>query len=325
MTKKDIKNLPFEELHSNFLAIKNGLIESSLAEINSIAQSSYKRKILSYKANYCSEGSDEQEDDSLADFKPIVTLSIKDLDSIIKSATDQSVDEFVAKHDIFASWSWLGSQMLAHLASYKLPSSNNISPTDFLSMNLTNAREKGIYRLVAKVPRGRILKEHTKAEHLAFCALVPAYMAAQKQYNGIAFSNWSSEGLEHLVDADMYAAMTCQALPRDLSSDEILAIRNKGLQYKSRAKQTLGHIKQYSPATYHMLSNISDTPLGPLPRYAKVMLAQIWCAHPQNRTEFMVLNPFSWDDVPPPLISSEIFSSPKNPVHTDLGANRWDI
>jgi hypothetical protein len=37
------------------------------------------------------------------------------------------------------------------------------------------------------------------------------------------------------------------------------------------------------------------------------MLTQIWCAHPENRTKYMVLCPYAWDCIPPPLISNNIF------------------
>lgn len=36
------------------------------------------------------------------------------------------------------------------------------------------------------------------------------------------------------------------------------------------------------------------------------MLAQIWVAHPDNRTKYMVLDPLNWDRVPPALIQVEV-------------------
>jgi hypothetical protein len=40
------------------------------------------------------------------------------------------------------------------------------------------------------------------------------------------------------------------------------------------------------------------------------MLSQIWVAHPENRTKYMVLDPLNWDRVPPPLIETDIFQKP---------------
>jgi hypothetical protein len=47
-----------------------------------------------------------------------------------------------------------------------------------------------------------------------------------------------------------------------------------------------------------------------LPELAQVMLAQIWCAHPENRTKYMILDFKNWDQMPEPLITTEIFISP---------------
>jgi hypothetical protein len=46
-----------------------------------------------------------------------------------------------------------------------------------------------------------------------------------------------------------------------------------------------------------------------VPELAQTMIAQIWCAHPSNRTKYMVLDPKNWDAIPAPLISSDIFGS----------------
>jgi hypothetical protein len=47
-----------------------------------------------------------------------------------------------------------------------------------------------------------------------------------------------------------------------------------------------------------------------LPKLVQIMVCQTWCAHPNNRTQYMVLNPLDWDNLPEPLIqTSEIVSN----------------
>jgi hypothetical protein len=37
------------------------------------------------------------------------------------------------------------------------------------------------------------------------------------------------------------------------------------------------------------------------------MVLQTWAAHPQNRNEYMILDPNNWDNIPQPLVSKDIF------------------
>lgn len=36
------------------------------------------------------------------------------------------------------------------------------------------------------------------------------------------------------------------------------------------------------------------------------MLTQVWVAHPSLRNEYMVLDPVNWDQMPEPLIPTEL-------------------
>ena len=49
------------------------------------------------------------------------------------------------------------------------------------------------------------------------------------------------------------------------------------------------------------------------------MLCQIWLAHPQHRTEYMILDPNNWDTIPAPLIETDLI---KTTTSSDVP---WDI
>ena len=324
--KSDIKSLPFEEISEYFSDYKSSRVSELLEERNKLLLLTHKRMVNSLKVED-SESSREQEDDSIRDFVPCSELDDDNMASIVSTGTDLAVVEFVTRYDIVSAWSWLGPQLMALLASYRLPEKveGKYRGHDFLSLNIdpSNPRDMGIYRFVAKVARGKVMSKHTDPDHLPYCALVPLFLAAQKKFHNVPFSDWSVDGLQYVVDKDMYAAMTCDPMPPGITTEELIAIRDLGLQYTSKAKGSMGQVKSYSPITYHQLTGITDTAIGKLPKYAKAMVTQIWCANPANRHKYMVLDPWSWDNIPQPLISHSVYYPQHTTTPSQLGKNPW--
>jgi hypothetical protein len=118
---------------------------------------------------------------------------------------------------------------------------------------------------------------------------------------------WDLQEACPLVDEALLEAM----LWRDdelynLGSDRVIEIRTQGLTIKSGPK--MGEVQK--PTATWCLKGIKDTPYASIPTLAQTMLAQIWVAHPTLRSEYMVLDPYNWDRMPPPLVSAEIFKQP---------------
>ncbi len=200
-----------------------------------------------------------------------------------------AVEEFVANYHIKTSWEWFGPQLLAYLARYTLVDS--MDGMDYLIKNVKGKpREEGLYLLLMS-PRSSLTNtRQTDRVMLPYCSLVPLYMAAQKMYNDVPYSKWSN--VSKLVDSSLYAAMTSP--PHDMDREEILRIREQGL------KET------ENPATAFRLTGVKNTVLGQYGAYARAIIAQIWCAHPTNRHRYMILNCNDWDDIPEPLISTNL-------------------
>lgn len=198
--------------------------------------------------------------------------------------------EFVARYHIKKAWSWLGGQLLAHLGKYKLPERDEnglYDGTAFMRLNVgKDPREMGIWTMLHKLQRSHFMGPQTEPEHIQVCALVPIYLAAQKKFNGVPYEVWTN--LQHVVDRRLYEAMLAPELPA-MTKDEIMEVRAAGL-------------KDHSPVTYHSLIGIGHTPIGKLPKLAQCMVTQIWCAHPANRHEFMILDPYNWDNMPEKLV-----------------------
>ncbi len=162
--------------------------------------------------------------------------------------------------------------------------------------------DMGLYRFLMLDSRSCYIKSQYKGDGRLYCALVPLILYAFKMNKGIKYSEWDKDTLKHVVNKSLYDAMTCE-VPEGLSRDLLLAIRDEGLVYRSGAKK--GEAR--NALSTFKLYGIQHTEIGHLPELAQTMLTQIWCAHPHNRTKYMVLDPRNWDSIPAPLITTDIF------------------
>ena len=304
--KRDIHSLPFADIETSYRNFYSALVDEELELLNTIGKNMHDRTVARLLASR--NASSEENPDDAPEYEPITHID-PDTDASYRTvANEQAVTKFAEENNIAASWSWLAPQLLAYLGNYTLPTKVDgvISCKDFLNLNVKTEFDLGIYRLITKIPRGRLMKQQTDSLHLPVCSLVPIYMAAQKRANGTKFSEWSRSDLAGLVDKELYVAMTAPPLPGPYDPEELLQIRNTGLRYVSRSKKELGVTKSYSPETYHMLAGVSESLIGGLNKYAKAMLCQIWCAHPNNRSKYMILDPYDWDNIPEPLINTNV-------------------
>lgn len=167
----------------------------------------------------------------------------------------------------------------------------------------------GLYRFLMMDQRSKYLQTQYKGEGKQFCSLVPLILYAFKLNHGIKYMQWSRRTLSYVVNDALCQAMLCE-VPKDLTREEILEAREQGLIYKSGSKAGTSR----NPETTYKLYDTKGTRLHGLPELAKTMLAQIWCAHPKNRTKYMVLDPTNWDYIPAPLISEDIFKTQESYV-----------
>lgn len=135
-----------------------------------------------------------------------------------------------------------------------------------------------------------------------WCALVPTILYAFKSLHSIPYSRWSRKNLHWVVNKNLCDAMLSN--PPEISPAELLEIREYGLKVKTGLKA--GDVRK--PETSYKLWGVADPRVRELPELAQVMLAQIWCAHPQNRTKYMILDPKNWDEIPAALVDHEVFA-----------------
>jgi hypothetical protein len=221
------------------------------------------------------------------------------------------VAEFVERYGIPDFSFWLMPQITTLLAGLKLTrhpaghaAEGKISGAAFGKEHFGSSRKMtGLYRFLMLDTRSSYLKQQYKADARCSCALVPLVMYAHKVVHGVPYSAWDKSEIHYIVNPALCAAMLYE--PGPMTREEILAERDEGLKVRSGDKE--GTIRN---ATYtHKLTGpqLKTGIFAKTPELAQVMLAQIWCAHPDNRTKYMVLDPVAWDSVPAPLIATALF------------------
>lgn len=200
---------------------------------------------------------------------------------------------------------WLLPQMVAHFGSWQLVfSDNRIDIRQTLKLNCeSNTLAQACWRL-SRLSRSTLVIKQTALPE--YGALTPLILAGFKRMQGVDYECWRGlEHLEYVVEPRLLEAVCVDY--SDLGSERLLEIRQQGLM--TRSGKTAGQLK---PAeTTWSLTGISDTELGHLPKLTQTILTQIWLAHPQHRSNLMILDPNNWDKMPEPLITNNVFKSPE--------------
>lgn len=192
-------------------------------------------------------------------------------------------------------------------------STEALSGYEFLAKHFTTDRMKGLYYFLMLDSRSSFIKQQYKGEARAYCALVPTIMFAFKLRYGIPYEAWNIKQARLVMPHELYEAATVEVPV--FNNEDLLEARVKGLIWKTGEKAG----QPRSPLYTHKLYGMQDTLIGKLPELTQAMLTQIWCAHPDNRTKYMILDPTNWDRVPPSIIEpTPVFnhveaSTPSNP------------
>jgi hypothetical protein len=331
--KNEIKSIPFNLIPQEIKNLTNTLVSEKVHDVYNSLVRAYEARVqkvtrLSSQFSESNEGIEEGVREALAppDLDSI-QLPDEEIQNIQRSVRNDVVEAFISKYQLAVKHTWLMPQMLAHFGRWT-PVRNTdgqISGKTTVVENCTTDWEKGLY-LIATTRRGTLLKNcGTPMYQLPmYGSLVPLIMAGLKTSRDISYNEWSREDVRYVVDPDLYAGMTC-TFP-DISTEELLEIRTKGLTVASG--KTMGKVN--NPVTQFKLTGIADTELSGLPWYGQVMMAQIWCAHPANRSHYMILDPIDWDKMPKALINDSVVTSssaPKSLRATKIASNDipWDF
>lgn len=204
---------------------------------------------------------------------------------------------------------WVMPQIIAWLTHKPVRIAEVLTPEGKINGRLMAAQifdfnsewDLGLYQFLMLDSRSSYISSQYKGEGRTYCSLVPLIPYAFKLNKNIKYSDWDRDTIRFVVNDSLCKAMLCDV--PDITREEILEAQAQGLTYKTGDKKGT----QRSPLSTFKLYDTTDTKLHDLPELAQTMIAQIWCAHPSNRTKYMILDPKSWDSIPVPLISSDIF------------------
>lgn len=199
-------------------------------------------------------------------------------------------------------------EIITLLAGLTLKRNDNnlISGMRFRNEHFTSPEMKGLYYFLMMDARSSYLKTQYKAPNSSYCSLVPTIMYAHKLVHGVKYSEWDASELKFVVHPQLREAM--QYKPEPMTLTEIMHERLQGLTVRSgpAAGQVTSAVWKHRLAGPQLKLGIFKG----TPYLAQVMLAQIWCAHPDNRSAYMILDPQHWDRVPKALVTKEVLATP---------------
>jgi hypothetical protein len=213
--------------------------------------------------------------------------------------------------------SWFLPQATAHIGSWRVhKDGNQVLVQETLKQNLVSEWHLGLWRILARASRGKLVAKQNQPESAHYSQLAPLVLAALKRDQNILYSQWPRSELGKVMHQQLWDCVIWADTPegqscRSLGSLDLRTIRDHGLTTKSG--KTAG--KQKDPLATWTLSGLQGTPLWGSPKLISTMLCQVWVAHPRLRVGYMILDPWDLDRVPQSLWSEEELV-PEEPLPT---------
>lgn len=131
----------------------------------------------------------------------------------------------------------------------------------------------------------------TGKENARHCALVPLFLAAQKEYNGIPYEAWdkSDKFLPWLIGKKLY---------EEIVKWKDIPIADSALKVARELALTDKRGKRISPTAWPMHSILLSGIKTPAASLGRHIILQTWLANIENRNEFMILDLNNWDHMP---------------------------
>lgn len=240
-------------------------------------------------------------------------------------ASAKTVEDFVISKNIKSFAPQLMNEVIKHISTYKLSTMDGddydalrlkgipldssgrphtdegqVSSARLYRSMITDDTMKGLYQFLMMDTRSSYLDKQYTAPSKSWCALVPLILSAFKIHKGVPYSHWDKSQIVGLVNGKLYDAMTAD-IP-EFSKDELIMARQEGLLTKTGP--SAGKLR--NPLHTYRLWGVKA--FEGIPEYAQTILAQIWCAHPNNRTKYMILDPVKWDNIPESLITTDVLA-----------------
>lgn len=328
------RNIPWDILYQRCNDAAETIMDRAIEQRNIQYETFISKKEHEYSSMYPEHGEYEG---NFRDEFPIGEFPKDAAFKLRRKVVNEILTQFALDYNLKALGILIIPQIIEHISTFKLTTVSGHEYDKVLAASSDEGKISGgrlytayfskdsqmlgLYDFLMADSRGSWLDTQYKAPASTYCALVPLIMYAFKKSKGIPYSHWSRKDIKGIVNPKLADAMLLE-LEEAPSKDECLEARAQGLSTKTGAKA--GTLK--NPLyTYKLFGN---HPLDGLPEYAQTMYSQIWCAHPQNRTKHMILDPLNWDRVPPMLLESEVLTADYSEFSfgqekVDLQTNPW--
>lgn len=303
---KKVTALPLDQLYLEYT--KN--VSIMKADLEKQALDEYKQTLANKTAREYINREDSFEGDNEEEILRFTGTSKAALTASTATIRKETVSKFCSMNSLRNCVSWLFPQISSIVAEMPLirTPEGKINSAEYGKQFGKDDWHKGLWLLCTHSLRGDLMSKQYSPENRNYSALVPLLLMPHKRFNNVKYSEWDEKGLEMIVDPNLHKAMT-YSTDLVLSKDEILEFQKEGLLIRSGAKSG----QHRSPLTTHKLYGLQGS-MCSMPWLAQVMLFQVWCAHPANRGDGMILDWKDWDSMPEPLISTDIFMPKEKPI-----------
>lgn len=228
-----------------------------------------------------------------------------------KAGQKAATDVWIPRYKLSSLLVSVLPQIMAHIANKPFRLEEVVTPEGLIdsskiikhAFDFRDPWERGLYIFLMLDSRSAYLPSQYKGEGVQFCALVPLILYAYKLHHKIPYSRWDKRSLYWTVNKSLVDAMRHEGT---YAREDLLKARELGLVFQSGPKRG----ESRNPQSNFKLWSTKEGCLHGVPHLAQAMYTQIWCAHPSNRTPYMVLDPQNWDVMPSPLIAQDIFRQP---------------
>jgi len=246
------------------------------------------------------------------------TIESLPLHELYNLTTPLQRDQWCQQQGLMAKQNWIWPQILAHYGRWKVQwQDNTLDIVQTLKHSIRTEWDLGLWTLVTKIQRGHLVKHQAAPEHANWSQLVPVILAGLKRDQNIHYNRWPRGELNRVVHNQLWEVIQWADTPqgetcRNLGSEELIKIRTEALVTKTG--KTAG--KPKNPLSTWTLTGLQDTPLWGAPKLASTMLCQVWVAHPNLRTGYMILDPWDLDRTPASLWGDNLFQ-PDETIETN--------
>jgi len=296
-TKRDVRTLPLDKLLVNYTKALAEATEKASEYVYDNFNSKAEDRELTFRQDIL--------DENIAKAK--------------EAAKKEVVSSFCKYYAVPGGANWIMPQIASIVAEMPLPKTaeGKIDTLEYVKSFGRDDWFKGLWILCTHPLRGDMLQKQYAPENRSYSALVPLLMAPHKRFSNVKYSAWDRTGFDKVLDPNLYEAVSYTEYP-NLTKEEILEIQEHSLVVKTGAKA--GSTR--NPATTHKLYGLTGD-LHAMPWLCQVMYFQIWCAHPLNRGDLMILNWKDLDNMPEPLVTVDLFK--EEPVKNILNKKNVQI